>query len=275
MKRSFLATMLLLIVFTIYTGSTHAAMLQSPPTGKIHENPDIPSIYSGGSAEMHKFISHSLQYPQEAAANNKQGLVVYTFVVEEDGTLSNFEIIHRADPQLNEEALRILKSMPPWTPARHNNRVVRSSNYVPMYFKLNKNAPATRRTSQTGNDVYAKKDEAIVQSEVYSIVDKMPQYPYGEKALGEFISQQIRYPIEARQEGIEGRIVCSFIVAVDGTISNIEVVKGIHPQLNREAMRVLNLMSKWTPGERNGEKVNVKCLLPIDFHIDETPIPTN
>ena len=223
---------------------------------------------------MHKFISNTLQYPAEAAANNKQGLVVYTFVVEEDGTLTNFNLIHHTDePQLHEEALRILKAMPPWTPARHNNRTVRSSNFVPMYFKLNKNATVARRT-QTSNDVYAKKDEAIVESEIYSIVDKMPQYPYGEANLAKFIQQQIRYPKEALQEGIEGRIVCSFFVAVDGTISNIEVVKGLDPQLDREAMRVLSLMPKWIPGERNGEQVNVKCLLPVDFHIDEEPIPT-
>lgn len=263
----------MLLVANICVGAVAAMTVQSPPAGRVFENPEIPSIYSGGAAEMHKFISNSLQYPKEAAENNKQGLVVYTFVVEENGTLSNFELIHRADPQLNEEALRILKSMPPWTPARHNNKTVRSSNYVPMYFKLNENATVSRRTTQSSNDVYAKKDEGMIQSEVYSIVDKMPQYPYGDEALATFFSQQIRYPKEARQEGIEGRIVCSFIVASDGTISNIEVVKGITPQLNREAMRVINLMPKWTPGERNGEKVNVKCLLPIDFHIDEEMIP--
>lgn len=72
---------------------------------------------------------------------------------------------------------------------------------------------------------------------------------------------------------MEGRILCSFIVSKDGTISNIEVVEGIHPQLDNEAIRVLGLMPRWTPGENGGEKVNVKCLLPIDFTIDETPIP--
>ena len=94
----------------------------------------------------------------------------------------------------------------------------------------------------------------------------------GEELAG-FIAHQLRYPKEARQQGIEGRILCSFIVAADGSIFNIEVVQGLHPQLDNEAVRVLSLMSKWIPGENKGEKVNVKCLLPIDFAIDEEPIP--
>ena len=62
-------------------------------------------------------------------------------------------------------------------------------------------------------------------------------------------------------------------MAADGSISNIEVVEGIDPDLDREAIRVLGLMPKWIPGENRGENVNVKCLLPIDFTIDEEPIP--
>ncbi len=250
---------------------------QNPPppvyTGKIIEDPDIPPIYTGGTAEMHRFIANTLRYPAEAAEQNKQGLVVYTFVVEKDGTLTNFDLIHNADSLLDKEALRILQAMPPWRPAKFKNEIVRSKSYVPMYFRLNKNAGATARRAATPAQVYAKTDTEIANSEVFSIVDKMPQYPYGEKELAGFIEHQIRYPKEAQQQGIEGRILCSFIVAADGSISNIQVVQGLNPQLDKEAVRVLSLMSKWIPGELNGEKVNVKCLLPIDFSIDEEPIP--
>ena len=122
--------------------------------------------------------------------------------------------------------------------------------------------------------VYAKTNREILdQNEIFTIVDQMPRYVYGEQGLAEFISHNIRYPTEARQEGVEGRILCSFIVGTDGTISNIEVVEGLHPQLDNEAIRVLGLMPRWNPGENGGEKVNVKCFLPIDFAIDEEPIP--
>ena len=108
---------------------------------------------------------------------------------------------------------------------------------------------------------------------ILTIVDQMPRYVFGEQGLAEFIAHNIRYPKEARQQGIEGRILCSFIVGSDGSISNIEVVEGLHPQLDNEAIRVLGLMPRWEPGLNDGEKVNVKCLLPIDFTIDEEPIP--
>ena len=72
------------------------------------------------------------------------------------------------------------------------------------------------------------------------------------RGLGKFIAHNMRYPIQAKQEGIEGRILCSFIVGADGSISNIEVVDGIDP-LDKEAIRVLGLMPKWIPGE-NGRR---------------------
>ena len=258
--------------------STIDAIAQNVPVSqsdKIVENPDIVPMFTGGTAEMHRFISNTLSYPADAAERNAQGLVVYTFVVEKDGSLSNFNIIHRADPSLIDEALRILNNMTSWITARHNGEIVRSETYVPMYFKLNKNVQYSTRTSSSATArAYAKTDQSILEnSEIYTIVDKMPVYEYGEKELANFISYNMRYPKEALQQGIEGRILCSFIVGKDGSISNIEVVSGSNEALNNEAIRVLGLMPKWTPGENNGEKVNVKCLLPIDFTIDEQPIP--
>lgn len=259
----------------------HAQKATVSSSDKIVEDPDIAPMFTGGSHEMNRFITNSLQYPPDAVARNLQGLVVYTFVVEKDGTLSHFNIIHKADTLLNEEALRIIKSMPPWRPARHKGKIVRAESYVPMYFKLNKNAVAARRapagkggnTGNAGNNVFAKTNQEILKNnDIYTIVDKMPRYATGEKGLRDFIGYNIRYPKDALQEGIQGEILCSFIVGADGAVSNIVVVKGLHPALDREAIRLLGIMPRWIPGENDGEKVNVKCLLLIDFTIDEEPI---
>lgn len=271
---------LFVFVACIFIGNTvtkqSVIRAQEPPiskSDKIFENPDIVPMYTGGTAEMHRFIANTLKYPEDARERNAQGLVVYTFVVEKDGTLSDFNIIHRADPLLNDEALRILQAMPPWRPARHNGEIVRSETYVPMYFRLNQNVIASGAPVQPTRN-YSKTDPSVIENHnIYTIVDKMPEYTYGESGLSAFIAHNIRYPREARQEGIEGRILCSFIVGNDGSISNIEVVEGSNKALNEEAVRVLGLMPKWIPGENNGERVHVKCLLPIDFVIDEDPIP--
>lgn len=257
----------LLVAFTLSANAFSIDATTTPARkGKVYDDPEIPSIYTGGTAEMNKFISNSLKYPADASELNKQGLVVYTFIVETDGTLTNFEIAHHAYPSLDEEALRILKTMPAWRPARNKGQVVRSTNYVPMYFKLNKNAGTRTAQNRTSpSQMYGKKNEEIVNSEVYSIVDVMPQYEYGERELAGFIAHNIRYPEEARKENAQGRVLCSFIVAADGSISNIEIVQGIHAELDKEAVRVLSLMPKWKPGVRDGRAVNVKCILPIDF----------
>ncbi|MDR2815156.1 MAG: energy transducer TonB [Proteiniphilum sp.] len=259
-----------------FVAKQSVVMAQDAPVSssdRIFEEPDIMPIYPGGTPEMHRFIANTLKYPVEARERNAQGLVVYTFVVEKDGTLSNFNIIHRADSLLNGEALRILQAMPPWRPARHSGEIVRAETYVPMYFRLNQNAIAAGTPVQPTRD-YSKKDVVVLESNtIYTIVDKMPQYTYGETELYAFIAHNLRYPREARQEGIEGRILCSFVVASDGSISNIEVVEGSNKLLNEEAVRVLGLMPRWIPGEDKGEKVHVKCLLPVDFVIDEEPIP--
>jgi protein TonB len=92
-----------------------------------------------------------------------------------------FQYNHRADPLLNKEALRILQAMPPWRPARHKGEIVRAETYVPMYFKLNKNAAPHhgQRTAALGTKIYAKTDRDILEnSEIYTIVDKMPRYAY-------------------------------------------------------------------------------------------------
>ncbi|MDR1517417.1 MAG: energy transducer TonB [Dysgonamonadaceae bacterium] len=263
----FTAGFLLLQAFSFSTASA-----QKTTGEKVVENPDIDPFFTGGSNAMTTFISRSLKYPPEAARDNKQGLVVYNFIVEKDGTLSNFELMHRADPLLNEEALRIIKSMPPWQPAKYKGEIVRAKTFVPMYFRLNKKAgSAPRKTYQTA---IAKTDKEFIENnDIYSIVDQMPQYPAGEAELSKFLAEKISYPRDALQEGIQGSILCSFIVAQDGKISNIEIVKGLSPSLDNEAIRVLSVMPRWTPGSNNGEKVNVKCLLPIVFTIDEEPIP--
>lgn len=277
-SRKFLFIFAAMFICATLVTNQSVIMAQEVPVSssdRIFENPDIIPMYTGGTPAMHNFISSTLSYPADARERDEQGLVVYTFVVEKDGTLSNFNIIHRADPLLNDEALRILQAMPPWRPARHNGEIVRAETYVPMYFRLNKNAVAsTGQAAAPGTNVYAKTDLEIIESnEIYTIVDQMPRYTYGEEGLAKFIAHNMRYPIESKQNGIEGRILCSFIVGTDGAISNIEVVDGLDAALDREAIRVLGIMPKWIPGENGGEKVNVKCLLPIDFTIDEDPIP--
>ena len=102
---------------------------------------------------------------------------------------------------------------------------------------------------------------------VFDVVEQMPEYPGGIAAMLEYLMKNVKYPADAEKQKIEGRVIATFIVETDGTISNIEVVKPMFPSLDAEAVRVLSGMPKWTPGRQNGKEVRVKYTVPISFNL--------
>ena len=107
-----------------------------------------------------------------------------------------------------------------------------------------------------------------VQGDVFDVVEEMPQYPGGAQALLEFLNQNVQYPEEAEKAGIQGRVIATFVVEKDGSVSNARVVKSVDPLLDAEALRVINSMPKWKPGKQNGELVRVKYTVPLSFRFD-------
>ncbi|SHK71438.1 energy transducer TonB [Xylanibacter ruminicola] len=103
--------------------------------------------------------------------------------------------------------------------------------------------------------------------QVFDVVEKMPEYPGGQAALFEYLSTNIKYPADAEKQKIEGRVLVTFVVNTDGSITDIEVVKKAFPSLDAEAVRVISGMPKWTPGEQKGQKVRVKYTVPLNFRL--------
>lgn len=106
-----------------------------------------------------------------------------------------------------------------------------------------------------------------IDTTIYNNVEKMPTFPGGEFKMYEFLAMNIRYPQRARQDGYSGTVYVRFIVEPDGTITNIEVAKGVGGGCSEEAVRVVKLMPKWIPGEAFGKKVRVTYTLPINFRL--------
>lgn len=116
-------------------------------------------------------------------------------------------------------------------------------------------------------------DNEPKQPDVFDVVEGMPQFPGGAAALMQYLSQNIRYPKEAMEAKTQGRVIVQFVVEKDGSISGAHVVKSVNPQLDAEALRVVNAMPNWTPGTQNGQTVRVKYAVPISFRLkgDENP----
>ncbi len=106
-----------------------------------------------------------------------------------------------------------------------------------------------------------------VETKVWEVVEQQPSFPGGPSALMQWLSSNIHYPPVAEENGIQGRVVVSFIVEPNGTISNVQVVRGVDPSLDKEAVRVCKAMPKWQPGMQNGQAVRVKYNLPVTFKL--------
>jgi periplasmic protein TonB len=107
--------------------------------------------------------------------------------------------------------------------------------------------------------------EQVEAAPVFTIVEEMPAFPNGESALYKYLGDNIKYPEEAKELGIQGRVFVTFVVEVDGSITDIKVVRGIGGGCDEEAMRVVKSMPKWTPGKQRGVPVRVQFNLPIKF----------
>ncbi|MCM1075891.1 MAG: energy transducer TonB [Bacteroides sp.] len=99
----------------------------------------------------------------------------------------------------------------------------------------------------------------------YGSVDVQPRFPGGDAEMYHFINNERRYPQKAYRDGVEGRVLCSFIVNEDGTISHVSVIRGVEQSLDREAVRILSKMPAWDAGLINEVPVPVYCILPVAF----------
>ncbi len=113
--------------------------------------------------------------------------------------------------------------------------------------------------------VFAQPDK---EKMIYDYPEQMPQYPGGGDAMHHFIADNLVYPVKAREEGISGKVYVSFVVEVDGSITNVEIRRGQHELLNNEAIRLVKSMPNWKPGSIRGKLVRTRYTLPIVFRLE-------
>ncbi|MCD8263060.1 MAG: energy transducer TonB [Tannerellaceae bacterium] len=173
-----------------------------------------------------------------------------------------------------EEEIEITRpeNAPPPPPPPSAPVVTEVLNVVEDDVELDQQEILTSEDSQSDAQVQTYVAPSVVEEEesaqqIFTVVEEMPQFPGGDAALLQFIAKSIKYPVIAQENGIQGRVVCSFVVNKDGTIVDAEVVRGVDPSLDKEALRVINTMPKWTPGKQRGKPVRVKYTVPITFRL--------
>ena len=106
------------------------------------------------------------------------------------------------------------------------------------------------------------------EEEIFMVVESMPEFPGGQQALFKYLAENVKYPVIAQENGIQGRVICQFVVNKDGSIVDVVVVRSSgEPSLDKEALRVINSMPKWKPGKQRGKPVRVKYTVPVNFRL--------
>lgn len=116
----------------------------------------------------------------------------------------------------------------------------------------------------SGNNVIFAQEAS---DEVFTVVEEQPTFPGGNAAITAYLSQNLKYPQSAYDAKIEGTVYANFIIEKDGSVSNVKILRGIHPDCDAEVIRVVSEMPKWNPGKQRGQAVRVQFNLPVRFRL--------
>ena len=245
--------------------------LDNPIFEVVEHMPEFPD---GGMSALMEYLSKNIKYPEAAMKKGTQGRATVQFVVEKDGSITNVKILRGIDPELDKEAIRVISAMPKWKPGMQKGKPVRVKYTVPVMFRLNDDAvpkedyKPIEKVDEMVVVGYAPKEESPVNEDVvFEVVEEMPSFPGGDAALFKFLNENVKYPVIAQENGVQGRVICQFVVNRDGSIVDVEVVRSVDASLDKEAIRVIKSMPKWSPGQQRGKPVRVKFTVPVMFRL--------
>lgn len=220
---------------------------------------EVKPTFDGDDVDsFSKWVNTQLHYPEIAMENGIQGRVTLQFIVGVDGVVKNVRVIRGVDPSLDREAVRVVSMSPKWTPGKQKKREVPVLIMIPIDFCL------TDDSSEEDVSTQLTIDNAIPSQ----VVEVRPTFEGGDiNSFSKWVNTQLRYPEVARANGVQGRVTLQFIVDVDGSVTNVKVLKRCDPSLDREAVRVLSSSPKWTPGMHDGKPVPVLYVFPVIFQI--------
>lgn len=256
-----------------YAGEKDQSLQEPPPVKKevteeifvvVEEQPEYP----GGQEAMMKFLSESIVYPEEAKAKGIQGRVICNYVVMKDGSIDDVNVVRGVDPLLDAEAVRVLKSMPAWKPGKQRGQAVNVRYTLPLEFRLD-NKPL----SEEKKEELQRIKDSFVEAE----------FPGGESAYFKYLTESIKYPVIAQENGIQGLVLARYRILSNGKVEFIDITNGADPLLGREVQRIIEGMPDWTPSRIDGKGTTSVATLTVQFRLqgdntkpyDGPPLPEN
>jgi TonB family protein len=207
---------------------------------------DFPTFGGNFHIAFTDWVISRTKYPPEASAAGIEGWAHVSFTVEPDGTISNVKPKGTTNPLLGNALAEVIKTSPLWEPPKNPGMNEAFTSEITAKFSL---------------------PDKVGGGEVFVVVENMPVYPGGDAALFKFIYENIKYPPEAKEQGIQGKVILRFMIASDGAVEDITVVRGVDPLIDAEAVRVMSILPDWAPGTQGGKPVNVWYSVPVSFSL--------
>lgn len=265
--------------------SVNLLVAQRPVTAKLLPNDPalskniIPPQFPGGTDAFYKYLSNNIKYPDILIKIKLEGDLEVKFTIGKEGKTKDIGITRGFDPDADDEVLRVLRSMPKWTPATTNGNTVDFTQLLTVTFTItdelieqSKNKVEEKQdTPQEKNEQTPPKiEEKEVQEENTAKSDslnKAPQFPGGQEAINAYFKKNMKYPKRAIEYGIEGRVVYNVEITSDGKIGRAGLVKSLFYECDEEAFYLIKKMPDWIPGLKEGKPVNMVIMVPVPFEL--------
>ncbi len=247
-------------------------MPAKPSAAQVYDSVAQPAVPLGGTEKYAQFLADHQKYPTAAMQKGTQGTVKVSFVVEKTGTVNEVKVEEPVSPELDAEAVRLIKSGPKWTPAKHRNRVVRQRVVVPVTFIMSPGSEVTvlrgkeeqRPITTSAADIAAS---AHPNRPPVVAPDRPTQPVGGNQVFFDWVEKNQKYPDLARKRKIEGKVMVEFIVQTDGSLTDARVIRKMGSGLDEEAMRLIKAAPKWEPASFQGKPIKQKMVLPVLFQL--------
>jgi TonB family protein len=218
------------------------------PLRRKSEN-DFPTFEGNSYLAFNEWVVSRTAYPEEAVRQGVSGWARLSYTVDTGGNVINIKPTAGTNPILGNAIAEVIRTSPLWTPPKNPEMNEPFTAEVVARFTL---------------------PDKVRIAETFVVVEEMPKFPGGDQALFKHLYENLKYPPEAKTEGIQGKVILRFVVTAEGKVADVTVVRGVHPLLDEEALRVMSTVPDWIPGKQGGRPVDVYYSLPISFALKES-----
>lgn len=248
-NKKIMRRILLFFMICVCGGACAQAQTDTASNSIIYNSCDMMPEFPGGNAAMMRYIGDHLKYPEEALKSGKQGKCVLRFVITKNGNVGEVKVLRSVSPECDAEAARVVRTLT-FSPGKQDGSAVNVWYTLPISFKLASSTPVSSlpcHVDSAGN--------------VYT----MPEFPGGDAALMQLLTDNIVYPEISPIFKVRGRCVVNFLVTKTGDIDTIKVEQSLFRPFDEAVISAVKRLPKFKPATKNGEPVDVWYTLPVTF----------